>query len=202
MSYSFSPSYGFDTAYNRPLQGNINDYTGKRYVNPSLGYTPDVFRDVELPVPGSEFGVARRDESGLVGFVNKLGNVAPDVANAYRAFRGFPANPDFERQGTRYAGDRLGRELAERRNRRQNQPMRERPGARDVAQAVAESDFSPFNTAILREAIASPTALQRLFTGGVTSTIDPARTSVALVESEDLSQTAALPADYYSSLVS
>ena len=202
MSYSFSPSYGFDTAYNRPLQGNINDYTGKRFVNPSLGYTPDVFRDVELPVPGSEFGVARRDESGLVGFVNKLGNVAPDVANAYRAFRGFTANPDFERQGTRYAGDRLGRELAERRNRRQNQPMRERPGARDVAQAVAESDFSPFNTAILREAIASPTALQRLFTGGVTSTIDPARTSVALVESEDLSQTAALPADYYSSLVS
>ena len=202
MSYSFSPSYGFDTAYNRPLQGNINDYTGKRFVNPSPGYTPDVFRDVELPVPGSEFGVARRDESGLFGFVDKLGSIAPGVANAYRAMRGFPANPAFEPQGTRYAGDRLGRELAERRNRRQNQPMRERPGARDVAQAVAESDFSPFNTAILREAIASPTALQRLFTGGVTSTIDPARTSVALVESEDLSQTAALPADYYSSLVS
>lgn len=202
MSYSFSPSYGFDTAYNRPSQGNINDYTGKRFVNPPLGYTPDVFRDVELPVPGSEFGVARRDESGLFGLVDKLGGIAPGVANAYRAMRGFPANPAFEPQGTRYAGDRLGRELAERRNRRQNQPMRERPGARDVAQAVAESDFSPFNTAILREAIASPTALQRLFTGGVTSTIDPARTSVALVESEDLSQTAALPADYYSSLVS
>jgi len=80
--------------------------------------------------------------------------------------------------------------------------MRELPGARDVAQAVAESDFSPFNTAILREAIASPTALQRLFTGGVASTIDPVRTSVALAGSEDLSQTAALPADYYSSLVS
>lgn len=202
MSYAFSPSYGFDTAYNRPLQGNINDYTGKRFIYPSPGYTSDVFRDVELPIPGSEFGVARRDESGLFGFVDKLGNIAPGVANAYRAIRGFPANPAFEPQGTRYAGDRLGRVLNERQNRRRDQQRQERPGARDVAQAVAESDFSPFNTAILRDAIASPTALQRLFTGGVTSTIDPARTSVALVESEDLPQTAALPADYYSSLVS
>jgi len=151
-------------------------YKGGFYAPPTYGEGYTQAGGYGDPV-GGEFGVATREPS-LIDIINGVADLSETAADAYRTVKGLPVRYS----GTRYAGDELGRGLAQRqavRNREQRGAGTGRVGAEAMASAIGTPDPA-INTDILKELLFSPNALKRLFSGNSSTTIDPNRINAAL----------------------
>lgn len=150
-------------------------YNGAFYAPPEYGNGYTQAGGFSDPV-GGEFGVVAREPS-LIDIVTGVADLSEKAADAYRTARGFPTK--YAR--TRYAGDGLGRGLAQRQDARARAQRASTGGVGAEAMAAAIGTPDPsINTDILKELLFSPNALKRLFSGNSSTTIDPNRINAAL----------------------
>lgn len=154
-------------------------YKGAFYAPPEYGAGYTQAGGFNDPV-GGEFGVVAQDPS-LIDLVTGIADLAETAANAYRTVKGLPV----KYPKTRYAGDELGRGLAQRRDARAREQRAGtgRVGAEAMASAIGTPDPA-INTDILKELLFSPSALRKLFSSNSSTTIDPNRVTAAPSSSE------------------